>query len=429
MPAKKKLDILIISRSYPSKGIAGSTHVPGGVETHVEYLTNELTRITKGPPTEAGVKICNVHILTVGRKRGGEGRPPNLVIHRLRGRKGHFASAGEVPLEDPVRYCLDNWYKIRPDVIHAHDFEGIQIGTMLKAAFKTRLIVTIHRSPREWEVTLPQRDAKECYIQAMLDFSMVDKLVAPSTAYENRLLFQGFDPKSIAVIPHGVPVGRLQSLPNIATALQPLRLQEKDELILCPARLHPHKDLPTFVKAIPILKDNLKGRNLVFVIAGAGSQKVRRELEDLARSLSVENDLRIERFDHSEMPTLYRRAKACVLPSKREGFGQVLLEAFVYRTPVVAAHTGGIPDIITAGVNGRLFTWGEPEDLAHQLKNLLDIRPRRNLSSWSHVGDTHQSVRRLTIRFATAFVNLPHGLLSFPEFVIGSYPVTRKEPL
>jgi hypothetical protein len=58
-----------------------------------------------------------------------------------------------------------------------------------------------------------------------------------------------------------------------------------------------------------------------------------------------------------------------------------------------------------------------------------DIRPRRKLPSWSHVGDTHQSVRRLTIRFATAFLNLPHGLLSFPEFVIGSHPVTRKEPL
>jgi len=145
--AKKKLDILLISRSYPAMGNARSGHIPGGVETHVEYLANELIQISKGPGN-SGVKICNVHILTVGRARAKEGRPPNLIIHRLSGANGHFSSKGEVPLEKPVSYCMGIWHKIRPDVIHAHDFEGVQISMMLKMAFGTPVVITIHRPPR-----------------------------------------------------------------------------------------------------------------------------------------------------------------------------------------------------------------------------------------------------------------------------------------
>jgi glycosyltransferase involved in cell wall biosynthesis len=48
-----------------------------------------------------------------------------------------------------------------------------------------------------------------------------------------------------------------------------------------------------------------------------------------------------------------------VLASRAEPFGLVLLEAMRAGLPVVASNAGGVPEIITHGMNGLLF---EPED-------------------------------------------------------------------
>ena len=74
----------------------------------------------------------------------------------------------------------------------------------------------------------------------------------------------------------------------------------------------------------------------------------------------------------TEMPTLYRQAKICVLPSQREGFGQALLEAFVHKKPVIASNTGGIPEVVIPNVTGLLFNRNEAHNLAFQIKTLLE---------------------------------------------------------
>ena len=60
-----------------------------------------------------------------------------------------------------------------------------------------------------------------------------------------------------------------------------------------------------------------------------------------------------------ELASAYASADAFVFPSRTETLGLVLLEAMAAGCPVVAARSGGIPDIVTDGVNGYLF---EPED-------------------------------------------------------------------
>ncbi|HEY9702226.1 MAG TPA: glycosyltransferase, partial [Allocoleopsis sp.] len=52
-------------------------------------------------------------------------------------------------------------------------------------------------------------------------------------------------------------------------------------------------------------------------------------------------------------------ADAFIFPSRTETLGLVLLEAMSAGCPVVAANSGGIPDIVKDGENGFLFN---PED-------------------------------------------------------------------
>ncbi|TAD77140.1 MAG: glycosyltransferase family 1 protein [Oscillatoriales cyanobacterium] len=56
-----------------------------------------------------------------------------------------------------------------------------------------------------------------------------------------------------------------------------------------------------------------------------------------------------------ELAAAYASADAFIFPSRTETLGLVLLEAMAAGCPVVAANAGGIPDIVTDGVNGCLF--------------------------------------------------------------------------
>jgi glycosyltransferase involved in cell wall biosynthesis len=60
-----------------------------------------------------------------------------------------------------------------------------------------------------------------------------------------------------------------------------------------------------------------------------------------------------------ELASAYASADAFIFPSRTETLGLVLLEAMAAGCPVIAARSGGIPDIVTDGVNGFLF---DPED-------------------------------------------------------------------
>ena len=60
-----------------------------------------------------------------------------------------------------------------------------------------------------------------------------------------------------------------------------------------------------------------------------------------------------------ELGSAYASADAFIFPSRTETLGLVLLEAMAAGCPVVAANSGGIPDIVTSGKNGYLF---DPED-------------------------------------------------------------------
>jgi glycosyltransferase involved in cell wall biosynthesis len=55
------------------------------------------------------------------------------------------------------------------------------------------------------------------------------------------------------------------------------------------------------------------------------------------------------------LATAFASADAFVFPSRTETLGLVLLEAMAAGCPVIAANAGGIPDIVTDGVNGYLF--------------------------------------------------------------------------
>jgi glycosyltransferase involved in cell wall biosynthesis len=78
-----------------------------------------------------------------------------------------------------------------------------------------------------------------------------------------------------------------------------------------------------------------------------------------------------------ELAAAYASADAFIFPSRTETLGLVLLEAMAAGCPVVAANSGGIPDIVTDGVNGYLFPPDDPQGAITATRRLLSAKAER----------------------------------------------------
>jgi glycosyltransferase involved in cell wall biosynthesis len=78
-----------------------------------------------------------------------------------------------------------------------------------------------------------------------------------------------------------------------------------------------------------------------------------------------------------ELASAYASADAFIFPSCTETLGLVLLEAMAAGCPVVAANSGGIPDIVTNGENGYLFEVNDPQGAVTATKRLLEAKTER----------------------------------------------------
>ncbi len=77
--------------------------------------------------------------------------------------------------------------------------------------------------------------------------------------------------------------------------------------------------------------------------------------EALEKHFAQTNTYFVGYLTGTDLGSAFASADAFIFPSRTETLGLVLLEAMAAGCPVVAARSGGIPDIVTDGVNGYLF--------------------------------------------------------------------------
>ncbi len=80
----------------------------------------------------------------------------------------------------------------------------------------------------------------------------------------------------------------------------------------------------------------------------------------------------VGRVPREEVGRYYEQASVFCMPTTREPFGIVFLEAMYKKLPVVATDIGAIPDLITDGENGFTVPTGDVDGLAQHIITLLD---------------------------------------------------------
>ena len=166
---------------------------------------------------------------------------------------------------------------------------------------------------------------------------------------------------------------KFRCLPNAVDPLEEgaVAPAPSSPIILTVARLgagEREKNVHEMIAAVALLKERLPG--VKYEIIGGGS--LRPELESLAKKLGVADAVAfLGQVDDSEVRKAYARAAVFAMPSNKEGFGIVYLEAWQFGKPVICSVHGAASEIVADGVDGFVVDPADVKALADRLYVLL----------------------------------------------------------
>jgi glycosyltransferase involved in cell wall biosynthesis len=183
---------------------------------------------------------------------------------------------------------------------------------------------------------------------------------------------------------NGIPDDRVECIPNfgeIAPGSVPAgearrRLRAEwgipgnHALLLALGRLHSAKGHDVLIRAVKNIS------SVSVVIAGEGP--LRAELQALAVQLGVADRVHLIGW-RTDTADLFAAADISVFPSRVEPFGNVVVESWAQRIPLIAARAVGPAWLVEDGVDGLLFDVDSVEQLTRQITAMLsssDLRHR-----------------------------------------------------
>jgi glycosyltransferase involved in cell wall biosynthesis len=294
----------------------------------------------------AAMGVCDVHLASQSGSYALEPRP-GVTMHGIDFAAGRFAPRMFRDLDRVIRTAA-------PHVIHAHGARAGLPVTFLRSARRLALVYTVHgyhfRGKQGLVRLLSMRSEAKIAGRAALNLfvSQSDRDIArqqrfiPSDA--GRIIHNGIDIDSLPPSGGGDPrcigfLGRLS---------------------------HPKNPL----MAIAVL-DQLRSEGFRLLMVGGG------EMEEQVRAAITAKGLQALVEVTGSLPrdralARIREVSVLLLPSLWEGLPVAPLEAMAMDIPVVAAQTGGIPEVVLDGETGLLVPRQDPVAYAAAIRRLAD---------------------------------------------------------
>ncbi|CAM3543361.1 stealth conserved region 3 domain-containing protein [Stackebrandtia soli] len=159
----------------------------------------------------------------------------------------------------------------------------------------------------------------------------------------------------------------LVAIPNAAPAEYVPKSTRTSKSIVLARRLVPDKQVDHGIRAFALIKDRFPDWRLRVFGDGSQLRRLRRITEDLDATDQVEF---VGSSPH--MADEWAKSSICLLPSRSEAWGLVLVEAFAAGVPGIAYDVlTGPAEIIRHGVDGLLVAAGHVEGLADAMAELM----------------------------------------------------------
>jgi glycosyltransferase involved in cell wall biosynthesis len=290
-----------------------------------------------------------------------------------------------VPIERKVAPLRDLATLVRLYMIFRHERFDVVHSVMPKSGLLSMVAACLARIPRRvhtftGQVWATRKGAARMALKT-LDKILVlcaTHVLVDSPSQRAFLVKEGVVPGAKAMVLGqgsicGVDTERFRPNEVVRTRIRSeLAVSESEVLILFLGRLNRDKGLMDLAGAFRLVRKS--HRNVRLLVVGPDEEGMREEMERLCGSDATGLSFR----DFADAPEDYMAASDVLcLPSYREGFGIVIIEAAAAGIPSVGSRIYGISDTIDDGVTGLLFEPGDVDDLAKKLGVLLENRPLR----------------------------------------------------
>ncbi|MBX3258012.1 MAG: N-acetyl-alpha-D-glucosaminyl L-malate synthase BshA [Chitinophagaceae bacterium] len=220
------------------------------------------------------------------------------------------------------------------------------------------VITTLHGT----DITLVGRDKTYAPVVAF-SINQSDAITAVSANLKEETYRTFNIEKDIQVIHNFVDVRRFGKKP--IDAFRKVIAPNNEKIVLHASNFRKIKRIADVVYIFKKLNEVIPSK-LLFV----GDGPERPMAEELCRELDLCDDIRFV-GKQQDMEEIFAIADLFLLPSEYESFGLSALEAMAGGAPVVATNVGGLPEIITQGVNGYMAKVGDVEQMGNYAIDIL----------------------------------------------------------
>jgi N-acetyl-alpha-D-glucosaminyl L-malate synthase BshA len=254
------------------------------------------------------------------------------------------------------------------DILHAHyavphATAAILAKEMLPPASRPSVITTLHGT----DTTLLGRDAAyapairhalECSdgVTTVSEFMRRETHRLLATQRPIEVIHNFFDPKAPAR--------------SRAAVRAELGVRDDEVLILHHSNLRPVKRIDLLLEAVARVRSPAAFK--LVVLAGGDFTPYRARMRQLGLDGRV-----IVQADATAVEDYLQAADLGLFTSESESFCLSILEAMAFGRPSVSTRVGGIPEVVTDGVDGVLVPFGDADALARSIETLLDDPARR----------------------------------------------------
>jgi len=200
-----------------------------------------------------------------------------------------------------------------------------------------------------------------------------EKVVAVSSEVRGELA-EFINPAKMLVIHNGIDATRFESASD-RSFREEMGFGENAIVALTVASIKKGKGIDNLIEAAAKVRQ--RGGDVNFVIAGKGSSEAVAELKNKVDRHQLTEHVHF--LGHrTDVPRLLAGADLFVLPSLKEAFPLVVLEAMASGKPVVATDCGGTTEMIVDGASGFVVPVNDPGALAEKILEIATAPERMN---------------------------------------------------
>ena len=252
---------------------------------------------------------------------------------------------------------------LKPDIIHSHHYASFvpELSLLYGKIHKIPVCLTFHNTFVEGDFI--RKNLGRIYLLGMqFTLPFFDRIFFISNYVNNKNSFKI------------IPKSKKKVIYNHIKAPPKINLKRERETILYIGRLTHQKGVDLLLKAVHKVKRRIP--NITLNIVGKGERNYVKKLRKITRSLNLEDNVHFLGIKKGgEKWKLFYKSQALIIPSRDEGFGNIVIEGQLCKLPLLISNKGSLRE--ASGRNALIFPINNNRIFAKKIIRILNDKGLR----------------------------------------------------